>query len=122
MLRAWLLLLKRSALAGRRVAPGTTFGIVTGEPLHPIPSLAPSPLAYPVPSLPDKLSHQQPTAACAVPPRCHRPAGWGKHSKDNVATIKPMVARMLAEELGPRALPVYEPLANPGLLAVDDDE
>ncbi len=31
MLRAWLLLLKRSAMAGRRVPPGTTFGIVTGR-------------------------------------------------------------------------------------------
>ena len=31
MLRAWLLLLKRAALAGRRVPPGTQFGIVTGD-------------------------------------------------------------------------------------------
>ncbi len=31
VLRAWLLLLKLAALEGRRVEPGTTLGIVTGE-------------------------------------------------------------------------------------------
>lgn len=31
MLRAWLVLLKRGAMAGRRLPAGTTFGIVTGE-------------------------------------------------------------------------------------------
>lgn len=55
---------------------------------------------------------------CRAAPR--RLPGWGKHSKDNVATLKPMVARMLAEELGPLALPVAEPLLNPGILAVED--
>lgn len=46
-------------------------------------------------------------------------AGWGRRSKDNVATLKPAMKRMLSEELGP-ALQVQEPIENPGMLAVDE--
>lgn len=56
------------------------------------------------------------------PPSSKTPlfAGWGRRSKDNVATLRPAVARMLSEELG-APLEFVEPPQNPGMLTVDDE-
>ncbi|GAB4817501.1 hypothetical protein N2152v2_004547 [Parachlorella kessleri] len=45
--------------------------------------------------------------------------GWGRRSKDNVATLKPAIARVLREGLGP-PMPCQEPQQNPGMMTIED--
>jgi hypothetical protein len=115
VLRGWLLHLKRCALQGQRLPSNERFLVVTGGwgPRCPLAAVWVHSTAF-------AALRQSTAELCQVTAATCR-AGWGRHSANNVPRLRPMVARMLGEELGaPLALQPHPSTA--GAFFVDADK